>query len=190
MKNNTLSNFQINDYLKNVLNFRGCFYKNELPDKLFNGFYIINLDNGSHGGTHWTVLYIGNYVSYNLPSYKRDVKRKVVGNVVKEERKVVGNVVSYFDSMGFPAPQEVEEKISKVVGNVVSYVYNEKQIQDIDSSSCGFYCIAFVNYMYRKKDPLKSFQSFIKLFNTKDVHANEKKLFLILRTLYHIYKTD
>ncbi len=46
----------------------------------------------------------------------------------------------YFDAFGFIAPMEVDKLLK-------SYVYNTSQIQDINSSACGFYCIGFIIYM-------------------------------------------
>lgn len=63
----------------------------------------------------------------------------------------------YFDSFGSPAPIEVQEKLK-------DYYYNDKQIQNMESSACGYYCIAFIEYMNGKKDLKKSFENFIKIF--------------------------
>ena len=49
----------------------------------------------------------------------------------------------YFDSFGFAAPMEIQRHLK-------SYSYNDKQIQNIDSTSCGYYCIAFIQYMNNK----------------------------------------
>lgn len=46
----------------------------------------------------------------------------------------------YFDSFNFVAPSSIDQKIKP-------YVYNDKQIQDVTSSACGWYCIACINYI-------------------------------------------
>ena len=43
----------------------------------------------------------------------------------------------YYDSFGFIAPLPVQEKIKP-------YIYNDKEIQNYNSSACGYYCIAFM----------------------------------------------
>jgi hypothetical protein len=44
----------------------------------------------------------------------------------------------YFDSYGFIAPEIVQDKISP-------YIYNDyDQIQDMNSSACGYFCISFI----------------------------------------------
>jgi hypothetical protein len=77
----------------------------------------------------------------------------------------------YFDSFGFVPPVDVEQKLNR-------YTYNDKQIQSLESTACGFYCIAFIIFMYgRKKVELESgFKLFVDAFsnNTK---KNDKLLY-------------
>jgi len=51
-----ISNIQIDNILSRKLGrtYKGCFARNKLPDTLFNGYYVINLDEGS--GTHWVCM--------------------------------------------------------------------------------------------------------------------------------------
>ncbi len=74
----------------------------------------------------------------------------------------------YFDSFGFPPPVDVEVKLGK-------YSYNKKQIQDINSEACGYYCIAFIKAMYSGK-----YDEFIKMFNNDPKH-NEQILIKYLK---------
>ena len=54
-----------------------------------------------------------------------------------------GNTAVYFDSFGIEyIPQEVLNEIRDK-----SITHNIFRIQDDDSISCGFYCIAFIEYM-------------------------------------------
>ena len=68
----------------------------------------------------------------------------------------------YYDSFGFIAPSEIEDLLHK-------YEYNKKQIQDIKSTSCGFYCIAFIKFMINKQDKMKAFNTFCNLFRTNTI---------------------
>ena len=68
----------------------------------------------------------------------------------------------YYDSFGFIAPEEIEDLLHK-------YEYNKKQIQDIKSTSCGFYCIAFIKFMINKQDKMKAFNTFCNLFRTNTI---------------------
>lgn len=124
----------------NIKKYHGCFIKNELPQKLKNGFYIINLN----GSSHWTAL-------------------------LKDGAKYY-----YFDSFGFPAPLEVEDKIPK------EYTYSEKHIQTEPSTACGFYVVAWIKYMNEHKNKSKAYNMFINSFE-EDSSRNEailKKYFL------------
>ena len=126
-----------------VDDFQGVFMKDQLPDKLERGSYIINLQSSKEGnGTHWACLYY------------------------------TPNFSNYYDSYGFIAPLEVQKKI-------IPYMYNDLEIQDIDSTACGFYCVAFVLYLNKKMNIEKAFMEFINLFG-KDTERNEAILHQIL----------
>jgi hypothetical protein len=124
----------------NIKKYHGAFVKDELPAKLKNGFYIINLN----GKSHWTAM-------------------------LKHGKKYY-----YFDSFGFPAPTDIEDKIPK------EYIYSEKHIQTEPTSSCGFYVVAFIKYMNEHKNKQVAYEDFINAFEV-DSTRNEyilKKYFL------------
>ena len=56
------------------------------------------------------------------------------------------------------------------------YTYNDKQIQNIYSTACGYYCIAFIIFMNERKNKKIGFEIFINEFsrNTKN---NDKILY-------------
>lgn len=135
MKNNITSNIELEQILNNkVKNFNGVYPKDLMKKPLKDGFYIVNLDNSTGEGTHWCALY-----------------------------KINDGFSIWWDSYGFPAPENIESLLHK-------YDYNKKQIQDIDSTSCGFYCVAFILFMKNKQDKQKAFNTFIKLFGTNTVN--------------------
>ena len=74
----------------------------------------------------------------------------------------------YFDSYGFIAPRDVQKLISP-------YVFNEKDIQDFNSSACGWYCIAFIKFLHDKTDKEEMFKTFLKLFKLETI-KNDKIL--------------
>jgi hypothetical protein len=103
---NGLSNYDIEDILKDVKNFNGVYSKDQLPKPIKKGWYIINLQNFTDGGgTHWTCF-------------------------------KYGKSIEYYDAFGFPPPIEVM-RLAK--GDIK---WSPKQIQDIKSTACGWYCIA------------------------------------------------
>lgn len=142
---NTLTDFDINKILKHYkIDYNGIFSKNELPSKLLNGFYVINMESSDKGhGSHWVALY-----------------------------KINDGYSQYFDSFGVVPPLDIENKLHK-------YDYNDRDIQDINSSSCGFYCVGFIKFMNGKSDLKKSFKTFIKMFDN-DTKRNEEILYNIL----------
>ena len=88
--------------------------------------------------------------------------------------------IYYFDPFGFVAPKEVEKIIKP-------YIYSNIQCQDINSTSCGYFCIAFCLYMNDKEkegcDPLESFNDFINMFNSLyNIFNNEQTLYKLLKS--------
>ena len=52
-----LTNFEIEWYDQNEPGFNGVYSRNNLPDKIKDGTYVVNLDDYSDIGTHWVALY-------------------------------------------------------------------------------------------------------------------------------------
>jgi hypothetical protein len=95
---------------------QGVYSKDELinVEPEPNKCYIINLEDSTGGGTHWVTVVINN------------------------------NYVSYFDSFGVRASDDVKEFISRFVKNQgTQTIYSTQQIQSVDSVLCGYYCIYF-----------------------------------------------
>ena len=53
-----LTNIEINEYYINEPRFNGVYYRNNLPDKIKKGAYVINLDEYKNTGTHWIALFV------------------------------------------------------------------------------------------------------------------------------------
>ena len=90
LKSNSLSDSDIIKILKSQkININGIYMKDELPQKLKKGFYIVNLasEKDNSRGTHWTSFYYNSKCSY------------------------------YFDPYGFVSPIEVERKINPYIYN-------------------------------------------------------------------------
>jgi hypothetical protein len=66
----------------------------------------------------------------------------------------------YLDPMGYPPPTEVEDKIQFII-------WNERPIQDLESTACGYYCIAFIKVSYYMTDKNKALEYFNDLFTYK-----------------------
>ena len=94
-----LTNFEIQKYYKNEPRLNGVFSRNNLPNKIKDGAYIINCDEYADVGTHWIALYC----------YK--------------------NTVIYFDSFGVEhVPEEIKQFIGNKNINLTFFEY-KKAIQ-------------------------------------------------------------
>jgi len=69
-----------------------------------------------------------------------------------------GNVIFYFDSFGEIAP----EKLDKLM---CPYIFNNTDIQGLNSSSCGEFCVCFLKHM-DKNPTIKAFGDFLNCFST------------------------
>ena len=53
-----LTNIEISEYYKNEPRFNGVYSRNNLPNKLKKGAYVITLDEYENTGTHWVSLFV------------------------------------------------------------------------------------------------------------------------------------
>ena len=53
-----LTNIEISEYYKNEPRFNGVYSRNNLPNKIKKGAYVINLDEYESTGTHWVSLFV------------------------------------------------------------------------------------------------------------------------------------
>jgi hypothetical protein len=140
------SNFDLEDLAKKYkLPLVGIYSKDELPERVKVGSYIINLQDSTDGnGTHW-----------------------VLAKIFDKKNAL------YFDSFGQALPLEVLHFLR----HYKPVPYSNRHIQNIDSSRCGLYCIAFDRYMntVRRRSMLEQFDDFLNMF-TADTKKNDKIL--------------
>ena len=116
-----LTNFEIKKYYKNEPRFNGVFLRHNLPKKIKDGAYIINLDEYADVGTHWIALFCKK------------------------------NEIVYFDSFGVEyIPNEIKEFIKKFPGNknIKTKIF---RVQEDNSKMCGYFCIGFIDFMLASK---------------------------------------
>ena len=53
-----LTNIETREYYKNEPRFNGVYSRNNLPNKIKKGAYVINLDEYENTGTHWVSLFV------------------------------------------------------------------------------------------------------------------------------------
>ena len=79
-----LTTFEIQAYYKNEPRFIGVFNRDNLPDKIKDGAYVVNLDENSDIGTHWVAFYVNNKTTTYFDSFG-------IEHISKEVKKVMGN---------------------------------------------------------------------------------------------------
>ena len=79
-----LTNFEIQAYYQNETGFIGIYSIDNLPDKIKDGTYVINLDAYSDIGTHSIALYVNNKTATYFDSFG-------IQHISKEVKKFVNN---------------------------------------------------------------------------------------------------
>ena len=118
-----LTNFEIQEYFQNEPRFNGVFSRDNPPNSIKNGAYVINLDEYCDIGIHWVALYVNN------------------------------KTITYFDSFGVEhIPKEIMElndnmsfRLGSRCKNIITNIY---RIQAYDSIMWGYFCIGFINFMF------------------------------------------
>ena len=84
------------------------------------------------------------------------------------------NQACYFDPFGTLPPKEIIIFCKKKV-----FVYSKDQVQNVDQSCCGYYCIAFlhfINYKRIKNNLKTSLNLFLKPFDLDNTTKNDNIL--------------
>ena len=71
-------------YYQNGPRFIGVYTRDNLPDKIKDGGYVISLDEYSDIGTHWIALYVNNKTATYFDSFG-------IEYIPKEVKKIIGN---------------------------------------------------------------------------------------------------
>ena len=118
--------------------------RNNLPNKIKKGAYVINLDEYENTGTHWVSL------------------------LVKTNEAI------YFDSFGIEhIPKEISKFINNDMikpSSLKSIKRNIFRIQAYDSVMWGYFRIKFINYMLKGKTLL----DYTNLFLPNDFKKNDR----------------
>ena len=84
MTSHPLGNFEIQAYYQNEPKFIGVYIRDNLPDKIKDGPYVVNLDEYSDIGIHWIVLDVNNKTFTYFDSFG-------IEHISKEVKKIVNN---------------------------------------------------------------------------------------------------
>ena len=120
-----LTNFETQKYYQNEPRFNRDYSRENLPNKINDGAYVINPDEHYDIGTHWVALY------------------------------VTAESITYFDSFGVKQiPKEIKRCIKRPIKGTIkrfTIITNIFRIQAYDSVMCGYFCIGFNPFMLKEK---------------------------------------
>ena len=119
--------------------------KDELPKKVEDGNYIINLQNSEapdgsfNSGTHWLAL------------------------------KIQGKKACFFDSFGCPPATEICDYVKKRKGSRLAF--NNWDVQDMRSENCGYFALSFLIFMENglKTDLFGKFNDYVNIYGDDTV---------------------
>ena len=134
MTPNQLTKFEIQAYDQTEPRFIGPYSRDNLPKKIKDRTYVINLDEYYDIRTRGIALYVNN------------------------------KTVTYFDSFGI---EHVPKEVKKFIGNR-NIISNIHRIQNYDSIMCGYFCIGFIDYMFKGK----SLTDYTNLFRPNNFKKN------------------
>ena len=82
-----LTNFEIQRYYENEPRFNGVYSRNNLPKKIKDGAYVINLDEYADVGTHWIALFCNRNKIVYFDSFGVEHVPEEIGN-----KKIKANI--------------------------------------------------------------------------------------------------
>ena len=95
-----LTNFEIQEYYQNEPRFNGVFSRDNLPNNIKHGAYVINLDEYHDIGTHYVALYVNNktityFDSFGVAHIPREIMKFIA------HKKIISNIyiIQAYDSI-------------------------------------------------------------------------------------------
>ena len=87
----TLTNFEIQEYYQNEPRLNGVFSRDNLPNSIKNGAYVINIDEYRDIGTHWVALYVNNKTVTYFDSFGVEhIPKKIMKYICN--KKIITNI--------------------------------------------------------------------------------------------------
>ena len=93
---------------------------------------------------------------------------------------VKDNVINYFDSFGMPPFQEI---VNHAKRKNLTLLHQNNQIQNMYTTTCGYFCLYFLNEMNKGK----SYFDLLQVFDINDTMKNEKFIEHYFRNISLIY---
>ena len=95
-----LTSLEIQKYYQNESKFNGVFSRDNIPNKIKDGAYVINLDEYSDIGTHWISLYVKNndityFDSFAVEHIPKEIKKFI------DNKNIIANIfrIQAYDSI-------------------------------------------------------------------------------------------
>ena len=138
-----LSTEQIDKILRGSAKFKGAFPCDQIPKFPDNEYsVIINVDNSTLNGSHWTALSIRGNNAYYFDSFGR-----------------------FYDNNSFPA--DYKENLRRICIDK-KIVFNKKLLQGLHSNTCGEFCIYFIKQLERNVPLTRIFNDFTENLKLND----------------------
>ena len=134
---------------------KGVYSRNNLPNKIKKGAYVINLDGYENTGTHWVSLFVKAKYTVYFNSFG-------VEHIPKELNKFIRS-----KELG---PAVGNEQSSSAKARNKGMKASIFRIQAYDSIMCGYFCIEFINYMLKGK----TLSDYTNLFSPNDFKKNDQ----------------
>ena len=95
-----LTNFEIQEYYQNEPRFNGVFSRDNLPNNIKNGAYVINLGEYHDIGSHCVALYVNNKIAINFDSFGVEHIPKEIMKFIAR-KKIIRNIyrIQAYDSI-------------------------------------------------------------------------------------------
>ncbi len=163
-----LSDVQLTELAKKLkFNLNGIYFADEITcDDLRPGNYIINTSpqfdasDNQNPGTHWVCMVVG-----------------------KRENKIW---IQYFDPFGVGPSENLKKIVEKRYKRRINYT--TKNVQSIVSSVCGWFCCAYLHFLYqfpsRTKDILYDTAIYLDFWNDLSEVSDYKKNEFVLKLFF------
>ena len=114
-----LTNFEIQAYYQNEARFNRVFSRDNLPNIIKNGAYVINLDEYRDIGTHWVALYVNNKTVTYFDSFGVEHIPKNIMKLI-DNKNIITNIfrIQVYDSSLVKKKTDFDSKITEVEGKI------------------------------------------------------------------------
>ena len=129
-----LINFEIQKYYENEPRFNGVYSRNNLPKKIKDGAYVINLDEYADVGTHWIALFCNRseivyFDSFGVEHVPEEIKELIgTKNIIEKifRRQANNSVMCGYFCLGFFDFMVAGEKLTDFTNFFAAHDFKKK----------------------------------------------------------------